>query len=471
MLQYKDLRNCQKFMLDYADKKPFCFLGVDMGMGKTVVSLTLAKILLRRKEVNKILIVAPKRVAQHTWPDEIKNWEHLQNLSFSVILGEDSELNRKTAALNPAKIHITNRENLPWLWDFFKKGKNFPYDMLIYDEASRLKGFNFRTKSGKISEFGVLAKARKNNFKRVLLLSGTPAPNGLVDLGGPFYLLDEGERLGTNKTSFRNRYFVVDQYSRAIAPKSFAYKEIIDKISDLMVTLKTEDYVELPEAVEIIKPVNMPTEVHKKYKKLEAEFVLEEHDIIADSKADLNRKLLQLCNGSVYQKTEDELSRDTIEIHELKIEALKTIIEEANDKPVLVAYSYQFDLEKILKAIPEAVAFDSDPTIKDRWNRGEIKVLVAHPASTGHGLNIQKGSNICVWYGLTWSLELFQQMYKRLVRPGQPEDKVFMYFLICPGTYEEKILEVLRSKEATQEDIFNSLSQCKKSLEAKYGTR
>lgn len=519
MLSLKDFRPSQNFLYEYALENPYCMYAVDMGMGKTITSLTAFMTLLKAREISKILIVAPKRVAAHTWPDEIKTWQHTQHLKFSVITGDLKPAERKYAAESPAKIHIINRENLPWLWAHFGEGRRWPYDALIYDEASRLKGFSRRTKvskevnfkieadgtlykneegepetqegrkgcaigpdgkplldksgkpilgpgkkGGNITEFGVLMKARKNFFKRVIELSGTPAPNGVYDLGGPLCLLDQGERLGKSKTAFKKKYFNENKYDYSIEAKDGAFDSIMSSISDICVSLNTEDYVKMPQIVPIMRKVRMSEKQYKKYKELETSLVLEEFDIEVANRAGLVQKLLQLANGSIYKVTpyvddKDVMRehREVIHVHDEKLVELESIMQEAAGKPVLIACSYKFDQDNIRKRFPKATFFDECDNAVERWNRGEIEMLVSHPASIGHGLNLQKGSNIAVWYGLNYSLELYLQFNKRLARPGQPEEKVFLYHIICENTYDEKILPVLEDKDAEENMVLKAI--------------
>lgn len=467
MRSFKDLRPAQNFLIDYAIERPYCLWGADMGFGKTAAGWTTAKILLDCREVRKVLIVAPKRVAKDTWPDEKEEWEHLKDLEHSLVLGEMNLIDRGNAALSEAPIHITNRENLVWLWEFFQNGRTWPYDCLIYDEASRLKAWKQRsavtrkngvTRGGRINEYGVLVKARKKYFKRVVELSGTPSPNGLQDLGGLLYMLDLGQRLGESRKSFMERWFETCPYTRRIEAKPYAMKQITDRISDICVTLKTEDYVDLPQQLNIPYYVHMDKKTEEKYQTLLKTRVLWEEEIRAKSAGVLAQKLLQLCNGSIYRNDDFGERIETIEIHDLKAEALKDIIEMAGDKPVLVAYSYEFDKERIKAKFPQAQVFEDIQDAVAKWNAGDVPLLIAHPASIGHGLNLQKGSNICVWYGLTWSLELYQQFNRRLVRPGQTEEKVMIYHILTQGTYDERVYDVLATKAVTQDEVLNILS-------------
>ena len=458
MLSFKDdARDIQKFLLQYAKDRPHCVWGADMGMGKTVTALTYAKYLLQTKQTKKILIVAPKRVVKYTWLPEAKLWDHLQDFALQKITGEQDIFCRQIAASSKCKVHVVNREMLPWLWTFFGEGKRFPYDTLIYDEGSRLKSWKKRTPNGSLSEYGVLATARKTHFKKVLVLSGTPAPNGLIDLGGLMYIVDLGERLGINLSRYREKYFNYNQYNHSLTPKEFAFDEIMSKVSDVMVTVKTGDYAKLPETINILKTIDLPDNVQKQYNKLQREYVLAEHDLHIKNGAELTQKLLQLANGSFY--VTNELTQETVtkELHTEKLKVLHEIIDSAEGKPILLAYSYQFDKQMILKEFKQAIAFDDSDDIVDRWNAGKIPLLIAHPASIGHGLNMQKGSNIVVWYGLTWSLELYKQFNARLVRPGQSENHVFLYHILANNTYDMKVIDILQRKDSAQDLVLEAL--------------
>lgn len=354
-------------------------------------------------------------------------------------------------------IHIINRELLTWLRKAW--GGRWPYKMLVYDEASRLKSGKKRTakatklkKDGtlgagrRMSEFGTLAVLRPF-FDRVVELSGTPSPNGLQDLWGPFYILDRGERLGTSKDAFLARWFEQNRWSHKIEAHEHSFDEIMGRVSDIMISMKEEDYLELPPRIDNPVYVDLPASVMTAYKRFERTLYLEEFDIEAISSGVLTNKLLQFANGSVY----DENGNDKF-VHDLKIRALESIVEEANHEPILVAYSFKFDLAAIRARWPKAVLV-GEKDWKARWNRGEIEMLICHPASAGHGLNIQFGGSIGVWYGMPWSLELYLQFIKRLHRSGQRADRVWMHHILARNTADQDVFEAVGEKGATQARI------------------
>lgn len=451
-----DLRVYQNYMVDRILTDRILFLAAEMGLGKTVAVLTAIRELLDAGEIEPpVLIIAPLFVAQETWPAEIEKWEHTESLTFTSLLGSPAE--RRVAMKQPTDIHIINRELLPWLWRTL--GRKWPYKMVVYDEASRLKGGKKRTakasrlkKDGtlgtgrRMSGFGALAAARPL-VERVVELSGTPAPKGVHDLWGPFYILDHGERLGSSMTAFENRWFDKDRYTHEINPKDHAFDEIMGLTSDVMVSLKEEDYLTLPPRIDNRVYVDLPPSVMKAYRKFERTLYLEEYDIEAVSSGVLTNKLLQFANGSVY----DEEGNDQF-IHDLKLQALESIVEEAAGEPLLVAYSFKFDLKAIRKRWPKAVLVGEPDWLK-RWNAGKIGMLLCHPASASHGLNLQFGGSIGVWYGLTWSLELYLQFIKRLHRSGQKSDRVWMHHLLARGTADEDVLAAMQLRGATQDAI------------------
>jgi hypothetical protein len=449
----KDFRPYQKLMSDLCRKKPAVLLAAEMGLGKTAAVLHALRRMLDRGVIRKVLIVAPLYVARNTWPEEIRVWDFARVLTYSVLTGGESE--RRAAAIEPTQIHIINRENLVWLWQLF--GRKWPYDCLVYDEASRLKAGRKRTKpterkdgsfsSRKLSEFGALAQTR-GYYRKVIEMSGTPAPNGLTDLWGPLYILDQGRRLGATKTAFLNRWFWSNPYGYDVTPHAHSRSEIMGRISDVMVSLREEDYLSLPPLVTDDRWVSMPLSLEDQYRRFEKTMVLEEYDVEAVSSGVLVNKLLQFANGGLYRQ-----DGAVQPIHDLKLKALESIVEEACGAPLLIAYSFKFDLARIRKKFPKFRVFgDSRDDMRD-WNAGRIPGLIVHPASAGHGLNFQHGSNICVWYGLNWSLELYKQFNKRLHRSGQAADRVFMYRILCRGTADEHMLGALEAKGQTQDQI------------------
>lgn len=445
------LRFYQERLVDLIKRKwndPGIILAFPMGAGKTSATLTALVDLLDAGLIKRPLIVAPKLVGETVWPDEIEKWEHTEHLTYSILIG--TEKHREEAARSTADVHIVNRDVLPWLWEFFGNGARWPYDAVVIDEASMLKNGKKRTKLKKLTRFGTLAMARKK-FSGVIELTGTPAPNGIQNLWGLAYIIDQGERLGRTKKAFEDRWLDVNRYSFEVKPKPHALGEIMAALSDVMFSLDPKDYADLPEAVPVPVKVKLSPKMLAEYKRFKRTLVAEEYDVEAANEAVLSNKLLQWANGSMYQADGND-----VWVHDLKLEALTGIHEEANGTPLLVAYSFKFDLERIKKKFPKAVVLnevaDVRQTIKD-WNAGKIDMLLAHPASAGHGINAQYGSNIAVWYGLTPDLELYQQFNKRLVRPGQTASHVFLHHIIAEGTHDEDLLPLLADKEITQDAV------------------
>lgn len=465
-LRASDMRNYQKWMAEKILELPGVLLGAEMGLGKTGSSLFAMSKLIREGVVRRPLIVAPLRVSEETWPEEFRTWDFARDISFRVVTGTGEE---RAAALSysPAQATIINRENLRWLHEVFQ-GRPWPFDMLIYDEASRLKrGMPrvYQTKeqirSGKkaaLSELGII-RAHRPRFKRIVELSGTPAPNGLIDLYGPISALEDGERLGTSMTAYKNRWFIEDRYTKEIHARVGAEQEIMGLVKDIFFSLRSDDYLSLPPLIPVDHPVILPPKAMKVYKEFERESAIElvnragdPEYIEAVNNGVLTGKLLQLANGSIYTS-----EKEAIPIHNAKLDALESIMEEANGRPVIVAYSFQFDKAAIKKRFPYCRVYgDSQNDMRD-WNAGRIKMLLTHPASAGHGLNFQFGSNIAVWYGLTWSAELYLQFIKRLHRSGQKHDKVFLHRIIARGTADENVLSVLKSRTITQDRITNAV--------------
>jgi len=418
---------------------------LDMGLGKTVSTLTAIDILMYDYfAVSKVLVIAPKRVAEDTWSTEVEKWDHLHHLTISKVLGSASE--RQAALQRPADIYVINRENVRWLVEYL--GKSWDFDMLVIDELSSFK-------SNKSQRFKYLKRVRPL-VRRIVGLTGTPAPNGLMDLWPQIYLLDQGRRLGKNITGYRNRYFYPAKMNGHIVyayePKEGAEAAIHKQIGDITVSMKAEDYLELPE--KIINDIYIPLEnkIMAKYDELERQQIMElDGEIItALQAAAVYNKLLQMANGSIY---DDE--KNVIELHDQKIEALKGIIEEAQGHPVLVFYNFKHDYTKLMKAFPKAQTLTGSADIRE-WNSGNIDLLLAQPASMGHGLNIQAGGHIIVWYGLNWSLELYQQANARLYRQGQKQN-VIIHRLIAKGTVDEEVIRRLESKDTTQNSLMESI--------------
>lgn len=398
--------------------------------------------------INKVLVIAPKRVAESTWAKEAAKWDHLQLLRIIPALGT---LAKRIRALNtPADIYVINRENVPWLVEYYKNA--WPFDMVVVDEFSSFK--NHKSK-----RFKALSWVRPH-IKRIVGLTGTPAPNGLLDLWAQVFLLDSGKRLGEKITGFRERYFDPDQRSRdrifSYAPKDGSEDAIQRLIGDICVSMKAEDYLELPDITFNTFSVVLDGKAQKDYDKLEKEMLLQvdEGTIDAGSAAVLTNKLLQLCNGAVYDE-----DRNVIEIHKCKIEAFSELVEGLNGKPALVFYNFKHDKERIKQALAKTslrVRELKTPEDEDAWNNREVDILLAHPASAAYGLNLQAGGNHVIWFGLTWSRELYEQAIARLFRQGQLE-KVFVHTLIVSCGVDEDVVAALERKGATQDALMLSL--------------
>ncbi|MDW7670571.1 MAG: DEAD/DEAH box helicase [Bacillota bacterium] len=417
---------------------------LECGLGKTVITLTAINELMHNAfEVRKVLVVAPLRVAQTVWTEEGMKWDHLKHLRMVKVLGSESM--RKEALNTPGDVYLINRENVVWLTDTLKTA--WPFDMVVLDELSSFK-------SHRSKRFRALRKVRPF-IKRITGLTGTPAPNGLLDLWPQVYLLDRGERLGRTMTGYRERYFQPDKRSRDVIfsykPKEGAEDAIYRKLSDIALSMKSSDYLQVPERVDHQVMLEMPEKVRNQYRKLERDLLLPllAGEVLAGSAAVLTNKLLQFTGGAVY----DDAGR-VQEIHEEKIKALEDLIEAANGKPVLVYYAYRHEKSRIKRRIPCRVL--ETPADMDDWNRGEIPVLLAHPASAGHGLNLQQGGSTIVWYGLPWSLELYLQANGRIHRQGQKETTV-VHHLIMKDALDEDVMTVLARKESSQEALLEAV--------------
>ena len=437
------LHDYQKYSVEWIIQNPYCGLLLDMGLGKTLSTLTALDELITFGQITKTLVIAPKKVAEKTWSDEIKKWDHLQHLTYSKILGKPKQ--RVDALNTKADIYLINRENVTWLVNYYKA--KWPFDTVVIDELSSFKASNSK-------RFKSLRQVRPK-MQRVIGLTGTPTPNTLIDLWPQMYLLDRGERLETTITRYRNKYFIPDKmnghivYSYQLIPGSD--KEIYDKIGDICVSMKAKDFLNLPERVDNVIEVELDGKETKLYKQLERDYVLslDESELVASNAAVLSNKLLQMANGAIY----DEEGK-TVEIHEQKLDALELIVEDSQGEPILVFYNYKHDLERIQKRFKEAVVLTSDNT--DAWNRKEIPILLAHPQSAGHGLNLQAGGHIIVWYGMIWSLEYYQQANARLDRQGQTES-VIVHHLVTKDTVDEIVINRLKNKEIGQEALLASL--------------
>ncbi len=437
--------NYQAYAIDYIETHPIAAVLLDMGLGKTVISLTaIADLLFDSFEAHRILVVAPLRVARDTWPAEIEKWEHLQHLTYAVCVGTPKE--RRAALLSGADVTIINRENLGWLID--SSGFDFDYDMVIIDELSSFK--NHKSK-----RFQALMKVRPQ-VKRIIGLTGTPSSNGLMDLWAEFKLLDFGERLDRFITHYRNDYFIPDKRNGEIIysykPMPYAEDAIYRKISDITISMKSTDHLQMPELISSQYEVQRSEEETQRYEELKADFILElpEGEITAANAASLTGKLSQLANGAIYDD-----DGNILEFHDRKLDALEDLIEAANGKPLLVAYWFKHDLQRIKKRF-DVREIKSSKDITD-WNNGDIPVAVIHPASAGHGLNLQAGGSTLIWFGLTWSLELYQQTNARLWRQGQTSGTVVIEHIITKGTIDERILKALSLKEVTQNALIDAV--------------
>lgn len=447
-MKYKP-HSYQEYAIRYIETHPISALLIDMGLGKTSITLTaISNMLFDSFEVCKVLVIAPLRVAKNTWTDEIKKWEHLNSLSYSLIIGNESE--RLSALSKKADIYIVNRENIDWLVN--KSGYKFDFDMVVIDELSSFK--NHQSK-----RFKSLMKVRPL-VKRIVGLTGTPSSNGLMDLFAEFKILDMGKRLGYFIGQYRNTYFKPDNMNGPIVysykPLPNAENAIYEKISDITVSMKANEYLKMPELLTSNYVVELSNSEKKQYDEMKKSLVLEitDGEITASNAASLSNKLSQMSNGAIYDD-----KQNIIEIHSRKLDVLEDIIESMNGKPLLMAYWYKHDFERIAKRLESLhIPFsklDTDTSI-ERWNKGEIPVALIHPASAGHGLNLQSGGSTLVWFGLTWSLELYQQTNARLYRQGQ-KNTVVIQHIIAKGTIDEQILKALQRKDKTQSDLIDAV--------------
>lgn len=448
-----NLHNYQRVCVQHIIDHPFCGVFLDMGLGKTISTLTaINELKYDYCEINTVLVIAPKRVAETVWEEEAKSWDHTRHLKFSKIIGTEKQ--RLAALKVNADVYVISRDNVSWLCSLY--AARLPFDMLVIDELSSFK-------SHQTQRFKALRLARVW-FKRVVGLTGTPAPNGLINLWSQMYLIDRGQRLEKTITAYRSRYFrpgasngyVVYTYN--LLPE--AEQLIHDRIKDICISMRAEDYLEMPERIDNFVKVTMPPQLQDAYKRFERESIItfvndilqEKMTVNAVNAATLSNKLLQFANGAMYGE-----NKEVIYIHDLKLEALKEIIETAEGKPVLVAWTYQFDRDRLMSYFrnlcPRELKTAKD--IED-WNNGKVQLMLAHPASAGHGLNLQAGGNIIVWYGLTWSLELYQQFNSRLYRQGQ-KNRTIIHHIVTMRTHDEDVVWALRSKDKTQNNLMNSI--------------
>lgn len=440
----------QRYAAEYIRKHPAAAVFLACGLGKTSITLTAVNDLMFDSfEIHRVLVIAPIRVASFSWPAEIEKWDHLEGLKYSVAVGTAAE--RIAALKAEADIYIINRENVQWL--ITESGIPFDFDMLVIDELSSFK--NHQTK-----RFKALMKVRPK-VKRIVGLTGTPSSNGLMDLFAEFRLLDMGERLGRFIGQYRTAYFQPDKRNGQIIfsykPLLGAEKQIYDKISDITISMKSTDHLQMPELISTEYEVQLSDKERGKYDRLKADLVLEltDGEITAANAASLSGKLSQMANGAIYDD-----KQEVIEIHSRKLDALEDIIESMNGRPLLVAYWFRHDLDRISERLNSLhIPFsklDTTASIR-RWNSGELPVALIHPASAGHGLNLQSGGSALVWFGLTWSLELYQQTVARLWRQGQESETVVVQHIITKGTIDERIMKALELKDTSQSALIDAV--------------
>ena len=439
----------QQYSIDRVVRDPKLGLFLDCGLGKSVITLSAIKTLkFDCFEVSKALIVAPKKVAEATWQGEIQKWDHLQYLRVSTVLGSAAQRVRALAV--PADIYVINRENVVWLVDFYRNA--WPFDMVVLDESSSFKDRS--TKRWKAM------KSMRPHIRRMVLLTGTPAPNNLADLWAQVFLLDGGERLGHTLTGFRERYFTPDKRNAqqvfSYKPKTGAADAVQRLIGDICVSMKAEDYLQLPECVSVTVPVELDAKARKAYDQMERVMLLEVdgEDITAESAAALTQKLLQLAGSAVYDG-----QHEAKPVHGCKVEAFLELVEALQGQHALVFYAFVHEKERLLAALKKTglrVRVFQGSQDADDWNAGKVDLLLAHPASTAYGLNLQQGGSHVIWFGLTWSLELYQQANARLHRQGQQSRVIIHHLSVCCSV-DEDVLAALDGKADTQEALMQSL--------------
>lgn len=443
-MQYKP-HAYQDYTTTFIENHPRAAVFLEMGLGKTVATLTaINHLLLDSFEVSKVLVIAPLRVARDTWPEEIAKWEHLRLLKTVSLVG--SKKLRLENLEKQAHVYLINRENVPWLVEAL--GKSWPFDMVIIDELSSFK-------SNQSKRFKALRSVLPK-IRRIVGLTGTPASNGLMDLWAPFRLIDGGERLGKYITRYREAYFVPDKRNQHMVfswrLREGAEEEIYKKISDITVSMQAQDYLQLPKIIYTQQKIRLGVKEQKFYRKLKQELVadLDGGEVDAVNAAVLSNKLLQLASGAIYDE-----NKNIIHVHDLKLDALEDVVEAANGQPLLVAYWFKHDLERIQERFPAARLLESSKDFRD-WNQGKISLALIHPASAGHGLNLQAGGHLICWFSFTWSLELYQQLNARLYRQGQSRP-VTVTHLIAAGTIDERVVKALQNKNVTQAALIEAV--------------
>lgn len=440
-MKYK-AHDYQKYATQFLIEHKAAGLFLDMGCGKSVITLSaLWELAFDYFDTAKVLVIAPKRVAEDTWKREIEKWEHLKDITYSIVLGSKEQ--REKTLNKKALIYIINRENVPWLIENHK----WDFDTVVIDELSSFK-------SNRAQRFKALKKVRPM-VKRIIGLTGTPAPNSLMDLWSEIYLLDMGQRLGRYIGGFRERFFIPDKRNREVVfsykPREGAEDKIYELISDICVSMKALDHIKMPELITNNVEVEMGSREMSVYEKFRLDMVLslDGKELDAVNAAALSNKLLQMANGAVYDE-----EKSVVEIHDKKLDVLEDLIEAANGKPVLVAYWYKHDKDRIMQRF-QAEEINTSADI-DKWNKGEMPIALIHPASAGHGLNLQQGGSTIVWFGLTWNLELYQQLNARLYRQGQ-ENTVIIHHLITKGTIDENVIKALEKKDLSQNSLIEAV--------------
>ena len=440
----------QKYATRFIEEKPEAAIFLDMGLGKTSITLTaISHLMFDRFDVHRVLVIAPIRVAKFSWPDELQKWDHLNDLTYAVAVGTPKQ--RMAALAAGADITIINRENVQWLIE--KSGYQWDFDMVVVDELSSFK-------NPQAKRFRSLLKVR-GRIKRIVGLTGTPSSNGLMDLWAPFRLLDKGERLERFIGRYRAKYFEPDRMNGQIVysyrPLPGADQKIYERISDITISMKAKDRIPMPAFISTEYPVSLSEAEAEEYRRMAEEFVLQlpEKEITAANAGVLSGKLLQMANGAIYDD-----AGDVERLHDRKLDALEDIIESANGKPILIAYWYQHDRDRIEQRLADLDLswdrLDKDDAIR-RWNDGKAPIGLIHPASAGHGLNLQSGGNTLVWFGLTWSLEMYQQTIGRLWRQGQTEETVVVMHIVTAGTIDQRVMKALKNKDASQARLIDAV--------------
>ena len=447
MLDRKNLHPYQEKAVQFVKDNPKAALWIDMGLGKTVSTLTALSDLIDQKVIKKTLIIAPLRVSNHTWPAEIHNWKHTSALNYTILSGLTPK-KREAAIDENTDIHIINRENIPWLVE--QLGQRWPYDCVVIDESSSFKSHTSK-------RWKALRKIL-GKVSRMVLLTGTPAPNSLLELWPQFYLLDKGDRLEKTRGKFLSKYCTAvgnPQWNQWVVTPNRA-QEIHSAVADIALVMNAEDYLQLPERVDIKVSVALPPTARSLYEDMKKDFIIQYDggEVLAVNAAVQVGKLMQIANGNIYEE-----DGEYVRMHCEKFDALEEIIDSTNE-PILIAYNFKSDLAELRLLYPDSEVIGRDPTVIDRWNAGKIPILLAHPASAGHGLNLQKGGSIIVWFGLTWSLELYQQFNARLHRQGQ-EKPVRIFHIMADQTADQAVFEALTSKKDNQDLLLNVVESLK----------